>query len=124
MRNMLVTTAQHLVNKINAKVDFTYPKVTKRYIVGVRSLHTSKNPSIFYDGIYKDTKIAIDFIEERGGTIGGWLDTDTGLYHVDKGLDFDDLDIALDWGRAYHQKAIYDTEDDKVIVIESLTDEA
>ena len=33
-----MTTQQFIINKINAKVDFTYPNVTKRYIDNVTSI--------------------------------------------------------------------------------------
>ena len=49
-----MTKEQTIINKINAKVNFTYPSVTKRYIVGKELLHESKNPSLYYQNIYKD----------------------------------------------------------------------
>ena len=105
---------QQIINKINAKVDFTYPLKTKRYIVGIKELHKSKNPSLQYDDIYKDV---YGFVNDSkaNATIGGWLDK--GLYYVDEGFSIDNLYKAVTIAERHGQLAIYDTKEEKVINI-------
>ena len=117
MRAISISTEQGIINKINAKVDFTYPNETLRYLVGVINLYQGSNPSQEYKNIYEDVYKAVkDAGAQR--TIGGWLDKETNKYDVDLGCSFSDLDVALDWARAYNQKAIYDSVKDKVIYVD------
>ena len=54
MRNNEVSIQQQVVNFINSRQDFTFPKITKRYVVGVNNLYTGKNPSLDYNSVYED----------------------------------------------------------------------
>jgi hypothetical protein len=117
MRANTISIEQQLVNKINAKIDFTYPLLTERYIVGMHERYKGTNPSLEYTNVYKDVYDAVKSTD-RQETFGGWLDTETNEYCVDAGLSFYSLDIALDFAKSYSQKAIYDTVEDKVIFVE------
>jgi len=116
MRANKIPISQIIINKINAKVDFTYPGMTNRYIVGTINLHKSKNPSIFYKDIYKDVFNTLDKMTFKSNdTIGGW--NNKGIYFVDLGTSLNDLNKALKLGKKWNQIAIYDTIDKKEIFI-------
>ena len=116
MRNIIITPSQRIVNMINAKQDFTYPLLTKRYIVGMVSKFEGANPSLEYTNIYTDVSEAIkDCTEHPQHTFGGWLNKETNTYCVDSGASFDDLDNALGWAESYNQICIYDSVDGVII---------
>jgi len=119
MRANHIPIEQQLINMINATQDFTYPLLTKRYIVGMESKFEGTNPSQQYLGIYNDVYKAVNEHKPQE-TFGGWLDKETGKYCVDSGMSFDDEDVALDWAKVYHQKAIYDSYDNKVIFVDKV----
>lgn len=126
MRSQQITQSQHLINQINARQDFTFPLKTKRYVVGINNLHASKNPSINFtessevisESLHKLASFNNN-ISDNISTLGGWLDQDTNIYHIDEGISTSDLDKALDLAVLYNQKAIYDSYKDKVININS-----
>ena len=88
-----MTKQQNIINKINAKQDFTINLTdqSKRYIVGVKNLFTGSNPSTQYETIYKD----IMNPETKFDSVGGWLDTDSMIYFVDYSMQLDNLSDAL-----------------------------
>ena len=107
MTKQTVKQEQQLVNKINAKQDFTYSitGVNKRYVIGVKTLFMGKNPSLQYNLIYDD----IYNLDNRFDSVGGWLDTETGIYYVDYSVQMDDLFDAMQLARENNELAIYDT---------------
>tara|TARA_R110002050_G_scaffold276089_1_gene421270 strand:- start:47 stop:403 length:357 start_codon:yes stop_codon:yes gene_type:complete len=110
-----ITINQVLINKINAKQDFSYSlnNDTKRYIVGDKNLFSGKNPSIQYDLIYND----ILELDNSYSTIGGWTDPKTNIYYVDYSLSFDSVFDALEVARENKEIAIYDTLENKAITL-------
>ncbi|MCB0447681.1 MAG: hypothetical protein KDD03_09245 [Gelidibacter sp.] len=118
MRNIPLSHYQRVINKINTKTDFTERSELnkQRYIIGVKTLHMSKNPSVFYNNIYNDIPEVIEQIKtDIKTTLGGWHDKETELYYVDIGVTSNDLEEALTIGKKYNQIAIYDSIDNKVI---------
>jgi len=117
MRTNEITIEQNIINVINAKNDFTYPLSTKRYIVGIKELHKSNNPSLKYKNIYKDVYATVKEIRtnNENTTIGGWYNEDDGFYYVDRGISIDNLKEAIKTAKKYNQLAIYDSLDKKVI---------
>ena len=119
MRAINLTLKQSLINKINAKQPFTYKNDLnkQRYIIGIKNLHTSENPSIYYDNIYIDTSEAIEKIKtDKTITFGGWL-SDNGLYYVDYGKTTNSLKEALKLAKENKELAIWDNVENKEIIV-------
>lgn len=123
MKNKTIKTEQQVVNKIRAMQDFTYylRDTKKRYIVSIENLHTSKNPSQFYDNLIKNIYriIGSTYLKIHGNydSLGGWMDKETGLYSVDLNLHFNDLNDAVSNAKKFNQIAIFDTLENKTILI-------
>ena len=119
MRSNEISIQQQVVNFINSKQEFTFPKITKRYVVGVRSLYIGKNPSQTYGHIYEDvykvTAEILDLNKSDDVTIGGWMSE--GLYYVDEGRTLDNLEEAMAMGQLKNQQYIYDTVEGKDIKV-------
>ncbi len=113
MQTKGITREQQTVNRINSKQDFTVG-AKNRYIVGIKSLHTSDNPSQKYKDLYTDVH-AFFKVEKENSTLGGW--NDSGLYYVDLGTSLNDLDASLALAKEHKQIAIYDTLTDTTITV-------
>ena len=104
-----MTTEQKIINKINAKVNFTYPNVTKRYIVGKELLHESKNPSLYYENVYRQVYFFVNNDTTPNKTFGGWFNDETQTYCIDLGKSYNSLKKAIKIAKKYNQVCIYDT---------------
>ena len=116
MRNIILTQEQDTVNKICSKVSFTkkHRDNKDRFVIGTRSLFIGRNPSIFYDDLYKDIYSAVDKIKTSSKTtIGGWLDSYNGLYYIDLGTTTNNLKEARKIDKNYNQTAIFDLQENK-----------
>jgi len=112
--NHKITINQVLINKINAKQDFSYSiNECKRYIVGDKNLFMGKNPSMQYDLIYND----ILNLDNSYDTIGGWTDPATKIYYVDYSYSYNCVFDAMEKARENKEIAIYDTVENKTINI-------
>lgn len=109
-----ISPQQDVVNKINAKADFTHNinnTRLERYTVSTKNVFTGKNPSLFL----KDTwKVVEDAFNSDHELLGGWLSEDD-IYFLDYGISITDLRIAMQFARANNQLAIYDNVSQKVI---------
>ena len=109
-----ISPQQDVVNKINAKADFTHNinnTRLERYTVSTQNVFTGKNPSLFL----KDTwKVVDDAFNSNHELLGGWLSEDD-IYFLDYGISISDLRIAMQFARANNQLAIYDNVSQKVI---------
>ena len=106
---------QTIINKINGKEDFSYyiNKDKKRYIVALKNLHTSTNPSMNYFNIYNDIyDINTDF-----NILGGWQDKKTKKYYVDYCNTYDNKKEAIKKAKQLKEVAIYDSKENKEILI-------
>lgn len=113
MKNKNITINQTIINKINAKEDFSHSinDNSKRYIVGSKNLFMGKNPSLQYNLIYED----ILELDKSFDVVGGWTDRKTNVYYVDYSKTFEDVFEALNVARQNNQIAIYDTLENKTI---------
>ena len=112
MKNKNITINQSIINKINAKENFTHSiNKSLRYIVGSKNLFTGENPSLQYVNIYDD----ILKLNTKFDTIGGWTDPNTKIYYVDYSKTFEDVFEALNVARQNNEIAIYDTLENKTI---------
>ena len=111
-----ISPQQDVVNKINAKADFTHNinrTRLERYTVSTKNVFTGKNPSLFL----KDTwKVVEDAFNSDHELLGGWLSEDD-IYFLDYGLSISDLRIAMQFARVNEQLAIYDNVLQKVIPV-------
>tara|TARA_R110002049_G_scaffold130091_1_gene288238 strand:- start:83 stop:454 length:372 start_codon:yes stop_codon:yes gene_type:complete len=119
MKNKKISLGQSLINKINSKESFTYLSNDNngRYIVGVETLHKSKNPSLNYKDIYSDFYNMNNafFNDNNISGVGGWLNKDTGMYYVDYINTYDDIFDALNKARQNNEVAIWDNVEQKEI---------
>ena len=115
MRHIEISATQKLVNKINAKQDFTVNlnDNDKRYIVSSKELYKGTNPSIEAGLITKVNKSLNS--KEGFDSLGGWLDKDTGTYYLALNDHYHDLEVALSVAEATNQLAIYDNVEERVI---------
>ena len=119
MRAVYIQEYQRVYNKICAKQDFThdFPNSYGRYIVSNKNVYTGKNPSKEFGLIGKISEIINGDDSTTYDSIGGWLDPDTGEYHVDLNLHLSELKIAIMLANSNNQKSIYDNELKQVIWI-------
>ena len=112
-QNHIITINQVLINKINAKQDFSHSinDNSKRYIVGAKNLFSGKNPSIQYDLIYND----ILELDKSFDILGGWTDPDTNIYYVDYCNSYNCVFDAMNEARTNNEIAIFDSKENKVI---------
>jgi len=111
-----ISPLQDVVNKINAKADFTHninDTRLERYTVSTRNVFTGRNPSIFLEDTWKVVCDAFNSDEEL---FGGWL-SDDGIYFVDYGVSISNLRIAMHSARVNKQLAIYDNVSQKIIEV-------
>lgn len=112
-QNHIITINQVLINKINAKQDFSHSinDNSKRYIVGSKNLFMGKNPSIQYTLIYND----ILELDKSFDILGGWTDPKTGIYYVDYCNSYNNVFDAMNEARTNNEIAIFDSVENKVI---------
>lgn len=128
MRHIEISLVQQIINKCNSRVNFTRDLtpssgVKGRYIVSAVDIFTGKNPSM-QSGLR--LKIAEEIEAEcpfiSGGhyfnSIGGWLNQETGMYHIGANLHYFNLENAMDAARTTDQIAIYDRFIDDIILVE------
>jgi len=111
-----ISPQQNIVNKINAKADFTHNinhTRLERYTVSTKNVFTGKNPSLFSKNTWQ---IVDDAFNSDHELLGGWLSEDD-IYFLDYGISITDLRIAMQFARANNQLAIYDNVADKVIPV-------
>ena len=111
-----ISPLQDVVNKINAKADFTHNinrTRLERYTVSTKNVFTGKNPSLFLKNTWKVVEDAFNSDHEL---LGGWLSEDD-IYFLDYGLSISNLRIAMQFARANNQLAIYDNVANKVISV-------
>jgi len=111
--NHKITINQVLINKINAKQDFSHSinDNSRRYIVGMKNLFTGKNPSLRYENIYND----VLNLDKSFDILGGWTDPDTNIYYVDLCNSYNCVFDAMNQARANNEIAIFDSKENKVI---------
>lgn len=115
-----MTIKQDIINKINAKQDFTFNLENKsfklqknyNYIVGTENIYTGKNPSLDFDLILK-----VDLNNKLYCNIGGWFDKDANTYYVDYSYNIHTLQSALNLAKLHNQKSIFDIKNNTVIYL-------
>lgn len=111
-----ISPQQDVVNKINAKADFTHNinnTRLERYTVSTKNVFTGKNPSLFLEDTWKVVDDAFNSDQEL---LGGWLSEDD-IYFLDYGLSVTDLKKAMKIAKFNKQLAIYDNVSQKVIPV-------
>ncbi len=111
-----ISPQQDVVNKINAKADFTHNinnTRLERYTVSTKNVFIGKNPSLFLEDTWK---IVDDAFSSDQELLGGWLSEDD-IYFLDYGLSVTDLKKAMKIAKINKQLAIYDNVSQKVIPV-------
>ena len=111
-----ISPQQDVVNKINAKADFTHNinnTRLERYTVSIQNVFTGKNPSLFLKDVWK---VVDDAFNSNHELLGGWLSEDD-IYFLDYGLSVSDLKEAMKIAKFNKQLAIYDNVASKVIPV-------
>jgi hypothetical protein len=112
-----MNTLQRLINKVNAKQDFTHNlrENKGRYAVSyLNDIYKGENPSIQFDLVIKlNEQLEL----KNCCSIGGWLDKKTNLYYLNRNLHFQDINIALMFAKNNEQLAIYDLQNEQLIYL-------
>lgn len=111
-----ISPQQNIVNKINAKADFTHNinrTRLERYTVSTKNILKTANPSLFSKNTWQ---IVDDAFNSDHELLGGWLSEDD-IYFLDYGISITDLRIAMKFARVNEQSAIYDNVANKVIPV-------
>ena len=121
MRPHEITKVQQIVNLCNLHKDFTFnlnDKDVKKfnYIVSVKNIVICKNLSLEYDLNILIKNILDDKIMQYD-SIGLWFDKDTKLYNLDANYHVYGLKSALRMAELNSQKAIFDIQKNKVILL-------
>lgn len=128
MRHIETLLVQQILNNCNRRVNFTHDLtpssgVKGRYIVSAVDIFQGKNPSMQSDLILKiaeELEAECPFLS--GGhyfnSIGGWLNQETGMYHIGANLHYFNLENAMDAAKVTDQIAIYDRFADDIILVD------
>ena len=111
-----ISPQQDVVNKINAKADFTHNinnTRLERYTISIRNILKTANPSLFSKNTWQ---IVDDAFNSQHELFGGWLSED-GIYFLDYSLSVSDLKNAMKIAKFNKQLAIYDNVSQKVITV-------
>ena len=111
-----ISPQQDVVNKINAKADFTHninQTRLERYTVSTQNVLKTSNPSLFSKNTWQ---IVAEAFHSDHELFGGWLSEDD-IYFLGYGISISDLRIAMKFARANDQLAIYDNVANKVIPV-------
>lgn len=109
-----ISPLQDVVNKINAKADFTHNinnTRLERYTVSTQNILKTANPSLFSKNTWQ---IVDDAFNSDHELFGGWLSEDD-IYFLDYGLSVSELKEAIKIAKFNEQLAIYDNVRQKVI---------
>ena len=109
-----ISPLQDVVNKINAKVDFTHNinnTRLERYTVSTQNILKTANSSLFSKNMWQIVDDAFNSDQEL---FGGWLSEDD-IYFLDYGLSVSSIKEAMKIAKFNKQLAIYDNVSQKVI---------
>ena len=109
-----ISPQQNVVNKINAKADFTHNinnTRLERYTVSTQNVLKTANPSLFSKNTWQIVDDAFNSDQEL---FGGWLSEDD-IYFLDYGLSVSSIKEAMKIAKFNKQLAIYDNVAQKVI---------
>ena len=114
-----MNTLQRLINKVNAKQDFTYNLTDnrQRYIVSTKSVYNGLNPSIEFDLI---TKVSNILETNNFDSLGGWFNVENKNYCLDLNIHLSDLTTALKLAKVNQQTAIFDSKNNLVIYLNNI----
>ena len=109
-----ISPQQNVVNKINAKADFTYNinnTRLERYTVSTQNILITANPSLFSKNTWQ---IVDDAFNSNHELLGGWLSEDD-IYFLDYGISVGSIKEAMKIAKYNRQLAIYDNVSQKII---------
>ena len=111
-----LTKLQDTINKINAKQNFTtnLSNSKNRYIVSQKNIYVGENPSLFFE---LPIVLKENINRNTYDSVGGWLDKETNLYHVDFNFHVRVLKYALMLAKENNQIAIYDNSKKQLIYL-------
>ena len=120
MRTHNITLNQRTYNRVCQQLDFTEKNGNSgRYVVGTKNLYTGVNPSLQTgdaDG-WGSLQSRIAVAIEDGESVGGWMDTTTGIYYVDCVAMTNELHVAKTLGHENDELCLWDTHDEVTIDI-------
>jgi hypothetical protein len=111
-----ISPQQNVVNKINAKADFTHNinnTRLERYTVSTQNVLKTPNPSLFSKNTWQ---IVAEAFHSDHELLGGWL-SEEDIYFLDYGLSVSSLKEAMKIAKFNKQLAIYDNVAQKVIPV-------
>ena len=106
-----ITLEQQIINNANYKQDFTI-NISKEKSINNRYVGSSLNFDLL-------TEVK-SLIKQNNGlfdSVGGWLNKETNIYHLDANMNFDDINFALKFAKVNKQTAIFDKLNNSVIYL-------
>ena len=120
MRTHNITLNQRTYNRVCQQLDFTEKNGNSgRYVVGTLNLYTGVNPSLETgdaDGWGSLQSLIATAIED-GESVGGWMDTTTGIYYVDCVAMTNELHVAKTLGHENDELCVWDSHEEVTIDI-------
>ena len=120
MRTHNITLNQRTYNRVCQQLDFTEKNGNSgRYVVGTLNLYTGVNPSLETgdaDGWGSLQSLIATAIED-GESVGGWMDTTTGIYYVDCVAMTNELHVAKTLGHENDELCLWDSHEEVTIDI-------
>jgi hypothetical protein len=120
MRTHTITLNQRTYNRVCQQLDFTEKNGNSgRYVVGTKNLYTGVNPSLDAgdaDGFGSLQSLIAQAIED-GKSVGGWMDTTTGIYYVDCVAMTNELHVAKTLGHENDELCLWDSHEEVTIDI-------
>lgn len=125
MRTFNTTLAQRTYNRVCQQLDFTEKNgKSGRYVVGTLNLYKGINPSFEHPNASHTEKLDIRNLQslittaiEDGEAVGGWMDTNTGVYYVDVVAMTDEKHVAQTLGAENGELCIWDSQEEKTVDI-------
>jgi hypothetical protein len=120
MRTHTITLNQRTYNRVCQQLDFTEKNGNSgRYVVGTKNLYNGINPSLDTgdaDGFGSLQSLIAQAIE-NGESVGGWMDTTTGIYYVDCVAMTNELHVAKTLGHENDELCVWDSHREETIDI-------
>ena len=125
MRTHNITLAQRTYNRVCQQLDFTEKNGNSgRYVVGTCNLYNGVNPSLESANESYMDKLDVRYLQsliveaiENGESVGGWMDTTTGIYYVDCVAMTNELHVAKTLGHENEELCLWDSHEEVTIDI-------
>lgn len=109
------TNLDDILSSLTENGGITYDVIKKQNLGATKNYSVSLYPerSVILDNIKREDLVDFiknnrDLLSQNGNSLGGWFDVESGKYYLDVSYVTPDLTSAINLGKKYNQKAIYD----------------